>query len=372
MRIVQLSGLQPILGEMQSKSMEQRKAYRLMKLNKALANMKPNSFTAHLIRNEIKRITGAAEMQPQGNLREYAGMLQDRLKLYKDQRGISWLINKELKMISENRFKGSTATGKAIGEIEGIGRRKKRKGFFRKIGKGLKKAFNKLKTVSFAVPRNAFLGLLRLNLRGLASKLNRAPKDKIFRLWDRLGGKRSSLEKAISKGAKKKPLLGAKKTGKPVKRIRGFQDADYIALEGFNNPQFNKNIAAPPAAAAVLAAAAPIIIAFTKLLKKEGIDTKEGMIDPDTGEVVEKGTGSVLENIAEVVTTAAGGQAAVEEKMPSEGFTVADPDQGAVPDAGYPSDDPEINDSTTARTGVTISPVLIGAAALGVFLLMKK
>ena len=366
MRVIQLSGLNPILGQIQSKNLADIKKIRLVKLNAALSKLPINSFRAHLIRNEIKRIKGTAEMMPQGNQREYAAMLQDRLKLYKDQKGISWLINKELKMISEGRFKGSTATGKTI---TGIGR--KRRGFFRKIGKGLKKAFKGLKTVSLAAPRNAFLGLLRLNLRGLASKLNRAPKDKVFRLWDRLGGKRSSLEKAISKGAQKKPLLGAKGTGKRIKRIRGFSEGDYLALDKFN-VQFNKNIGEPVTAAAVISAAAPILIAFTNLLKKEGLDTAEGTTDVDTGETVEAGTGGFLNNIKEVVSNLAGGSAAVESALPSEGYTVADVEAGAVPDAGFPSDDQEINDSATAKSSVTLSPILIGAAALGIFLLSKK
>lgn len=366
MRVVQLSGLQPILGQMQAKNLADFRKIRLVKLNKALGKVPVNSFRAHLIRNEIKRVSGTAETMPQGNLREYASTLQDRLKLYKDQKGISWLINKELKMISEGRFKGTIATGKFIA---GIG--KKRRGFFRKIGKGLKKAFKGLKTVSLAAPRNAFLGLLRLNIRGLASKLNRAPKDKVYRLWDRLGGKRSSLEKAISKGAQKKPLLGAKGSGKRIKRIKGFTDGDYMALDRFNI-QFNKNIGEPVTAAAVISAAAPILIAFTNLLKKEGLDTPEGTTDVDTGENVEAGTGGFLNNIKEVVTNLAGGSQAVESALPSDGYQVADVEAGAVPDAGYPSDDAEVNDSATAKSGVTISPILIGAAALGVILLAKK
>ena len=62
------------------------------------------------------------------------------------------------------------------------------------------------------VPRQAGRGLVQLNYRGIAEKLKKGQeqkkyKDKIKKKWTGMGGSMKSLNKAITKGANKKPLL---------------------------------------------------------------------------------------------------------------------------------------------------------------------
>jgi len=75
-------------------------------------------------------------------------------------------------------------------------------------GKGLKK-------VLLSPGRNAFLSLVDLNVRGLASHMNKAMMTKnglakIKAKWEKMGGKWDKLSKVIAKGATKKALLGDK------------------------------------------------------------------------------------------------------------------------------------------------------------------
>jgi hypothetical protein len=115
--------------------------------------------------------------------------------------------------------------------------------------------------------RAAFLTLVEVNFRGIATKLDKLNKKspaKLKELWLKLGGDPAKLVKNIDQNKGKKPLLGAK--------INGLVEdgAEFIG----ENDEF---IGAPTLAAitAAIAAAAPILLAVTKLLQKEGIQTEE-------------------------------------------------------------------------------------------------
>ncbi len=77
------------------------------------------------------------------------------------------------------------------------------------IGRGVKK-------VQLAIPRGAFLSLVRLNYRGIASKLIRAKNEqpteyaRAVRKWKFLGGEEKNLLSTAEKGAKQKPLACGK------------------------------------------------------------------------------------------------------------------------------------------------------------------
>lgn len=80
--------------------------------------------------------------------------------------------------------------------------------------KGLKKIGRAIKTAALAPARGAFLALVRLNFRGSASRfnlLNEQGRKKLFEKWDKLGGKRDAIEKAIDAGKDKKTLACGKK-----------------------------------------------------------------------------------------------------------------------------------------------------------------
>ena len=94
-----------------------------------------------------------------------------------------------------------------------------------------------------AVPRNAFLVLLRFNVHGWATGLNKMSFDKLKWWKDWFGGNRTELMKAIKDGARKK-------------RILGIDNSDVLT-----------GIGEPVTVAAALASATPIIIKITQVLK---------------------------------------------------------------------------------------------------------
>jgi hypothetical protein len=82
------------------------------------------------------------------------------------------------------------------------------------IGKGLKKVGRAVKTAALAPARGAFLALVRLNYRGSASRfnlLNEQGRKRLFEKWERLGGKRDAIERAIDAGKGKKMIVCGKK-----------------------------------------------------------------------------------------------------------------------------------------------------------------
>lgn len=142
------------------------------------------------------------------------------------------------------------------------------RGFFRKIGKGIKSA-------TMLPVRAAFLMLMNLNFRGLASRLyeNKEAYDKFLKKWKNVfGGKEPKLKIAITKGQAKKPLFGSKKTNASVaaNAVEVQQD-----VEGFLGA-----LGVEPTtttAAAAMAAASSALAALTKILKAMGVNVPESV-----------------------------------------------------------------------------------------------
>jgi len=126
-----------------------------------------------------------------------------------------------------------------------------------------------VKRYALAGPRNAFLALIRLNARSVATNLQKQidkNPDKVKSWWNKLGGDFNKLKSATAKGSKKR-------------RLGGFDDQYAVAVNG---------IGEAVTAASLLAAAAPIVIAVTKFLKQNGAG------DADTSSLAEE-AGSALE-----------------------------------------------------------------------------
>lgn len=89
----------------------------------------------------------------------------------------------------------------------GIGKRKpgkKRGGFFKKLGKGLKNKFNIIKKISLAPSRASFMLILKINPFKMANNLNAAldnpmKRGKLLGKWKKLGGNPKTFEKAVRK-----------------------------------------------------------------------------------------------------------------------------------------------------------------------------
>lgn len=133
------------------------------------------------------------------------------------------------------------------------------------VGNLAKKSFQIFKTVNFAIPRGAFLGLVAINVHGFATHLlntwNKNPNP-LEKLWHSLGGDVDKLKNTIFNGAKKKRILGPESIGQTVpamlasatpviiavlkimdksdpKAINDMHDAANAALEGAAAPGFN-------------------------------------------------------------------------------------------------------------------------------------
>jgi hypothetical protein len=189
----------------------------------------------------------------------------------------------------------------ALNSIGGIGKKGEKD---KKKGKGGKT----IKKIALAGPRNAYLGLVKLNVRGLATRLKKGldkDKSKVQSSWEKLGGKFSSLEKAILSGAKKKPFLGAKK-------IKGLDE--YLS----EDISINEPVTAT-AVGTFLATAGPIIATLGKVLKSLGAsDGEDELLLDESGntepvsedtEVIdaEKGGGFDMKTIAIVGAVVVGG-----------------------------------------------------------------
>jgi len=207
---------------------------------------------------------------------------------------------------------------------ESIGRRSREE---RKADREKRKAEGKpsrVKKVLLAVPRGAFLGLILLNVRGLASRLsdmNKKDPAKLKAMWLRLGGDPVKLLNNVEKGAKKKRILGA--------------DIYNDNSIGFAVP-------------AALASAAPIIAVIKKFLDDNNIKVGQGEslddIKPEPGTEIDTNTAAAD---AETPEAAA--------KQPTQAGNSTIKTRG---ESGF---------KFTPTTGL-----IIGAVVIGGFLLMKK
>ena len=136
---------------------------------------------------------------------------------------------------------------------------------------GKKNKASGFKKVTLSGVRNAYLVLVKLNVRGLAHKLSillnkPGGNDKLKNVWvKKLGGNFSVLKKNIETGKKKKPLLGESKKTKSLKGIYGMT--------------YNAGLGEPVTAVTVgsiLAAAAGAIAAISPLLKNININKDGG------------------------------------------------------------------------------------------------
>lgn len=218
--------------------------------------------------------------------------------------------------------------------IEGIGKIKLKK-FFKKVGKAIKKgvksAGKALKKVGLAAPRKAYLQIVRLNIKGIASKLALAVeqnKSKVESKWKKLGGNPSVLLKAIKAGSRKKSLGN---------------------LDEYNS------VGADPALGTILTAAGPILIAMGSLLKVLKPKDKDGNIVTDDG----------LQNEFE----AYGGDSGDASTAAAAGETYYARGGGDDPDDAkdIPGEDEE-----SAGLGFKLSPAILIGGAAAAYLLFKK
>lgn len=197
----------------------------------------------------------------------------------------------------------------------------RRRGRGNKPGKG--------KVLTLAPARQAYLALVRINFRGLATRqaqlLQKNPKD-LDAFWTKLGGDVKKLRDAIAAGKNKRPVFGK---GKGISAYDDF----YLGAEGDGSGESKDTIAT---ITKFLPFVAPLLTAISQLFKKNKID--------DSGTVLPEEESPLDPN--------------------GEGFTPGDPDPGAKTTPG------------TLTTGFSPSPLMIGGIALGalalIYLTKKK
>lgn len=234
---------------------------------------------------------------------------------------------------------------------------KKLKKFFEKVKTKIppfvQKGLNKVKTVALAPARGPFLVLVDVNFRGLARKLSEALQKneaKVKEFWTKLGGDPKALLKAIDKGKNKKPFLG--------ERVNGATSVQFMISgeDSIMSPEGNDEYIGfdPATITAALTAASGIVAAAMKLIKSLGVKSKKG-----EGE---------LEDAVDPNATVS------PEVEPGSDFFAADPaSEGAAKYAASGGSVKPDDKTPGEAVGFKASPILlIGAAAVGIFLLTRK
>jgi hypothetical protein len=244
-------------------------------LEKLKRNTRPGGVLNNVVSNAIARKGGrvAFMMYPAYQLEKYGKALTKHLGTKNIL--LNRLVRDELYLIKSGTFTGNIVTNYSqsiTGIQEDIGKLSLKK-LVKKVGKGLKKIspkaiFRGLKTVGLVVPRKAFLALVSVNARGIATRLSQLRSDQLKKLWvDRFGGRLSVLESAIRRGNKKRPLIGA---GRRVKAIKGI---GYIIDESIGAEAAGGAGAGGKSVdiGALISAAGPIIQIVISLLNKFGV-----------------------------------------------------------------------------------------------------
>ena len=148
-----------------------------------------------------------------------------------------------------------------------------------------------MKTVGLSVPRSAFVGLVMLNFRGLATdlkKLNDKKGRDGLKWWLDLGGNRDTLIDAINKGSSKKRIMGIQEEEQAWKEVYSGYSGDGVY------------VGEPVTIASAIATATPILIQVSKILKDSGISENINAVNDavNTGKkTFESLTGKKIEDV---------------------------------------------------------------------------
>lgn len=377
MRISVLSGMAPDrimirTAAPKKPASPEKMAQRLLSSGK----IKAGGIIHNVVSNYVTRLTGAnfpRYSDQQKN--QYLKVLMKKLPSIKYP-FIRDLVSNEIRLLESGSFAGNIVTMRSssiTGITEEIGRLSLKK-IFKKVGKGLKKISPKnilrgIKTVGLVLPRKAFLALVSVNARGIASRLSQAPESELKKIWvDRFGGKLSALQSAISRGRKKKPLVGASRKVRAIRGIGYVVDDSFIgdAGAGSGSAAGGKSIDV----GALISAAAPIIQIIMKLLSKIG--SKAPAEAAGSGEDTEFNEAAIMAQDVKKDWT----------DYVSSGLEIAQatgiiPDYPKTPkderiDAALSEGDDHADDGGGSSFELKPSMAIIGLGAIGVYLLMRK
>lgn len=152
-----------------------------------------------------------------------------------------------------------------------------------------KKVASTTATATLVIPRNAFLGLVKLNFTGLAADMNRilsAKGESAFQWWKDLGGDLDSIKKAIIEGSSKKRIMGIDEETDSFREIFGGYSGTGVY------------VGEPVTIASAIASATPIMIKVKDWLKKNNVDPAKVAKAVETGKATfQKVTGKKVEDV---------------------------------------------------------------------------
>jgi len=340
MKISVLSGVPGVDSSLNKYSLEQ-----------ALLKMRPGGIYHCVVMNAIQRRDGIAKQHnySEQQLQRYAKLLKYYRKAAVRHPFVVGLIDKELDLINGGIFTGDVWHYSDNHEIrslqhnvgvEGIGGFNLRKLSFNNASKGLKhlskqlslkNAARALRVLAFMPSRKAFLALVSLNFRGLASRFKNHPASRrhMVRKWDStFGGNTNTLEHAIDKGARKRPLLGG--------RIHGIGVVETAAAAASTGT--TTTAASPHVVAGIITAAVPIVVAALSIFKqhnapdvpgleKDGEKLLQEVGGGDASGIIGKAEQFIKDNVGNVAATGV-----VPEPPMNEAEMIADK---SIPESDY-------------------------------------
>ena len=344
----------------------------------ATGKLKPGGVIHNVLTNVIGRSMNVAfPKYDRIQLEAYKKVIVQRILKIKNP-FLKSMLEREMYLINKGTFSGNIVgnRSKSISDMtEEIGRISLKK-LTKKISiKNIKKLAKKLnpkeilralKMVGLVVPRKAFLALVALNVRGLAKSLSVFSDDELKKIWvKKFGGELKTLKNTIKKGKNRKALLGASKKVKAIKGI-GYvvDDSKGIGLAGEE-------------IAAIVAAAAPILaVVISAIVNKSKGKKAAG----DAALLLPQAAKELSAAFPEVANSITPGLPEYIDK----GVTAAQ-NFGIIPDRPLSTNEAAVNANlmpgddnapTTTEGGATSflpkPAILLGAAAVGAFLLLRK
>lgn len=144
-------------------------------------------------------------------------------------------------------------------------------------------------TATLAIPRNAFLGLVKLNFSGIATDMSRILASKgasAFSWWKDLGGDIDSIQKAIQVGSTKKRIAGPMEESESFREIFGGYSGSGVY------------VGEPVTLASAIASATPILIKVKAWMAKNGVDPAKVSKAVQTGkQTFQQVTGKKIEDV---------------------------------------------------------------------------
>lgn len=224
----------------------------------------------------------------------------------------------------------------------------------KKVATPIKKAATAVKqaalTTGLAIPRNAFLLLVKFNVHGWATGMQKLSWDELV-FWKNIGGNRTDLENAIKAGSKNKRLLGLSDDDVLIPSM-----VDTIGVE-------------PVTVTAALTTAAPIIVKIESLLDKSekisnAIEKVKSTASSTKGAVDKAKQGFKAltgKDVTDIIYKKESGKTGGKAEL-------------TVTDFSTPTD---ADANRIAKALVTNKPmnkniILLGGAALAAFLILKK